>query len=90
MATLACLSLAPVPPLLLSQGTWETRWIWQTSLREAEVTLLTPFLLVQVRSTSYTAQDFEIDGFQVTAGGQTRSLNRFIFDDAGPFDAFSV
>ena len=32
----------------------------------------------------YTAQDFEIDGFQVSAGTQTRTLDRFTFDDDGP------
>ena len=31
----------------------------------------------------YSFQDFEIDGFQVTAGTQTRTLNRFTFDDDG-------
>ena len=32
----------------------------------------------------YTAQDFEIDGFQVSAGTQTRTLDRFTFDDDTP------
>ena len=44
-------------------------------------------------ANTYTLNDLEIDGFQVTAGSQTRSLNRFTFnDDAGgsSFDAFSL
>ena len=31
----------------------------------------------------YFFQDFEIDGFQVSAGTQTRTLDRFTFDDDG-------
>ena len=36
-----------------------------------------------VARLAYTAQDFEIDGFQVSAGTQTRTLDRFTFDDDG-------
>ena len=39
----------------------------------------------------YTLNDFEIDGFQVTAGTQTRTLDRFTFEDDGSFqDDFSM
>ena len=42
-------------------------------------------------STTYTDQNFEIDGFQVTAGTQTRSLNFFIFDHHDTLgDGFSL
>ena len=34
-------------------------------------------------SFNYTDQDFEIDGFQVSAGTQTRTLDRFTFEDDG-------
>ena len=44
-----------------------------------------------VPANTYTLNDLEIDGFQVTAGSQTRSLNRFTFNDAYfTFDAFSL
>ena len=33
---------------------------------------------------TYANQDFEIDGFQVRAGAQTRTLDRFSFDDDAP------
>ena len=36
-----------------------------------------------VATLGYTNQDFEIDGFQVTAGSQTRTLGRFVFEDDG-------
>ena len=40
---------------------------------------------------SYGTQDFEIDGFRVTAGTQTRTLDRFTFDDDGSSsDDFSM
>ena len=49
------------------------------------------FFASGVFSDNYTAQDFEIDGFQVIAGTQTRSLNRFVFlDDGSSFDGFST
>ena len=35
-------------------------------------------------TSSYTNQDFEIDGFKVTTGTQTRTLNRFSFNDDSP------
>ena len=39
----------------------------------------------------YNNQDFEIDGFQVSAGTQTRTLDRFTFgDDGSSFDEFSL
>ena len=39
----------------------------------------------------YNSQDFEIDGFRVTAGSQTRTLNRFVFADDGSLrDDFSL
>ena len=42
-------------------------------------------------SFRYTNQDFEIDGFQVSAGTQTRTLDRFIFEDDGSaHDDFSL
>ena len=42
-------------------------------------------------SSNYANQDFEIDGFQVSAGTQTRRLNRFKFDDEGVFfDDYSM
>ena len=38
----------------------------------------------------YLFQDFEIDGFQVTAGTQTSTLDRFSFDDGDSGDDFYV
>ena len=42
-------------------------------------------------SLNYANQDFEIDGFQVTAGSQTLTLDRFTFEDDGSaHDDFSL
>ena len=41
------------------------------------------FFSVALARFAYTAQDFEIDGFQVTAGSQTLILDRFSFEDDG-------
>ena len=41
------------------------------------------FFASGVISSTYTAKDFEIDGFQVSAGSQTRTLDRFVFEDGG-------
>ena len=42
-------------------------------------------------NTDYFSQDFEIGGFQVTAGSLTRTISRFTFDDDGNSgDDFSI
>ena len=43
------------------------------------------FFSAGVTRFNYANQDFEIDGFQVSAGTQTRTLDRFSFDDDAPF-----
>ena len=45
-----------------------------------------------IANNDYFSQDFEIDGFQVTAGSLTRTLHRFVFEDDTPDsgDDFSI
>ena len=68
-------------------ATWDTNG-FGTFLAVTGTNLLNSFFDSAGRSSSYTAQDFEIDGFQVTAGTQTRTLDRFAFDGDGSFDNY--
>ena len=72
-----------------TEGTWETHGVG-SFLGEFGVNPFNNFFASADAFAIYTSQDFEIDGFQVSAGTQTRSLNRFTFDDIGPFDRLSM
>ena len=73
-----------------TEGTWNTDG-GGAFLGGSRTNPFNSFFNGAVARFRYTTQDFEIDGFQVSAGTQTRSLKRFVFDDDGSsFDDYSI
>ena len=71
-------------------GTWDSNGSGRFT-GESTTNPFNNFFVGANASTTYTTQDFEIDGFQVTAGTQTRTLDRFVFEDDGSSrDDFSL
>ena len=70
-------------------GTWDTNG-GSAFLGAGSINPFNSFFGNGLSSNVYTEQNFEIDGFQVTAGSQTRSLNHFDFEDDGSEDNYSL